>query len=126
MRPQVWPQIAAWFGLKAGPPQPMSLAKMMADKEPMWKELQKKYSLSQDATWSAMFAWDFGDGCFQMPFDAFCNTNKLKQAGFNEQKIDTPTMFIAKLNELASKKFIPRYTNTPTPPSLLKLSAQAG
>lgn len=120
MLPQVWPKIAAWFGLAAGAPQTVPLAKLMADKADKWKEIKEKYKLA-DIAYEDIFRWDFGDAMLGAPFDSFSNCNKLRQAGFNGMKVDSSTMYIGKLNELADKKIIPQYSK-PVLPSLLEQS----
>lgn len=118
----MWPKIAAWFGLTAGPPLPLKLASVMADKEPVWQEIQKKHKLDESSTFQDLFVWEFSDACFNMPTSAFLNVNKLRQAGFNGQKLDSAGMFIDRLNELADRRLIPRYTEKAVVPSLLEQS----
>lgn len=100
------------------------MSKLMANKEHQWKEIQQKYGLSEQAKFSDLFQWEFGEGVLgALNFDAFCNVNKLRQAGFNGQKLDTATMWIEKLNELADRKLIPRYNKKAAlTPSLLEQS----
>lgn len=94
----------------------------MADKEPLWKEIQKKHKLDESASFKDLFVWDFPDACFNAPASLVLNVNKLRQAGFNGQKLDTAGMFINKLNDMADRRLIPRYTKKPVVPSLLEQS----
>lgn len=42
---RMWPKIAAFFGLEAAPPLPMSLADAMADKDEIWDAMVQKHQL---------------------------------------------------------------------------------
>lgn len=42
---QVWPAIAAWFGLEVAPPVRLSLQQVMADKGEVWSRLAKRHDL---------------------------------------------------------------------------------
>jgi nucleoside-diphosphate-sugar epimerase len=53
----MWPKIAAFFGLDVAPPLPMSLDIVMADKRPLWQAMTDKYDLSpsydQVSSWAS-------------------------------------------------------------------------
>ncbi|KAK9807612.1 hypothetical protein WJX72_004087 [[Myrmecia] bisecta] len=106
----VWPEIADFFGMESGYPQPLELTEMMKDKEPVWDDLIKKHGLEQ-IPYKHVATWQFSDFVFHQPSDWILNTNKLRQAGFNGMKIDTDKMFLRQFKEMAENKIIP----PPTP-----------
>ena len=96
---------------------PMSLSQVMAGKASEWSAIHKKHNLADTCSYEQLFGWAFGDACLggaQGGSEWFCNTTKLRQAGFHGQCIDTATMFIDMLDELANSKVIPRYPDSRT------------
>ena len=108
---QVWPMIAEWFGCKTSEPLAMPLEKLMADKEPLWKDIQQKYSL-KDYKIDDLVQWSFADITWKIEYDFACSTSKLRQAGFEGQKLDNLGMFIENLELFAEQKIIPPYSTT--------------
>ena len=60
---EMWPKIAAYFGLECAPPLPMMLENMMADKAPLWRELAQRHSLTEP-DYRAVAGWRFADFVF--------------------------------------------------------------
>lgn len=108
---QVWPKIAEWFGCKTSEPLAMPLEKLMADKEPFWKEIQKKHGLKEYKL-ADLVQWSFADITWKTEYDCITSTNKLRQAGFEGQKLDNLGMFIENLESFAAQKIIPSYSKT--------------
>lgn len=108
---QVWPKIAEWFGCKTSEPLAMPLEKLMADKEPLWKDTQQKYGL-KDFKIDDLVQWSFADITWKIEYDFACSTSKLRQAGFEGQKLDNLGMFIENLEIFAEQKIIPSYSKT--------------
>ena len=42
---QVWPALAAWFGVETAPPQKTPLTSFMPKHEKTWKQIREKYTL---------------------------------------------------------------------------------
>jgi hypothetical protein len=106
---QVWPKIAAWFGIPEGPllSQPLDKLMQTPDKEALWNELVKKHGLKQ-ISYKDMAQWEFLDMSLQMP-DNFSVVTKLARAGFPGLTLETDAMFVEKLQSLVEQKIIPAY-----------------
>lgn len=60
---EMWPKIAAYFGLECAPPLPMPLESMMADKAMLWRELVQRHQLTEP-DYRAVAGWRFADFVF--------------------------------------------------------------
>jgi hypothetical protein len=76
----------------------MSLADVMADKEPLWKELS-------EVPFDAVSSWPFADFVFGWDYDFFADSSKIRRAGFHEY-VDTPEMFFGIFAELRERHVI--------------------
>ncbi|QXV63834.1 SDR family oxidoreductase [Mucilaginibacter sp. 21P] len=101
----LWPKIAAYFDLETAPPLPMSLQTVMADKEPLWRQIQQKYGLNKH-NYQELSSWAFGDAVFSWDYDFFGDGTKARRLGFHEF-IDSEQMFYNLFDELKAKKIIP-------------------
>lgn len=88
----VWPAIAAAFGMEVGPPEPCSLAEEMPKREAEWAAIVRKYQLRSPTSLRefvgqsfilADFAFGFGSKNAAPP-PMLVSTIKLRQAGFQE------------------------------------------
>ena len=107
---QLWPAIAALFGMPVGEPQAMSLAKVMPDKQAMWKRIVSKHGLKPHPLEQLVPAWDFVDFTFrynQRPFHSLLSTIKLRQAGFHDC-MDSHDMIVNGLKRLQALRILPR------------------
>ena len=100
----LWPKIAAYFELPVAPPLPLSLHTVMADKEPLWNEMKKKYGLQP--AYSDVSSWKFGDAVFSWDYDFFADGSKARRFGFHEY-VPTEEMFYTVFDELRKRKIIP-------------------
>jgi nucleoside-diphosphate-sugar epimerase len=103
----IWPALARSFGLNAGPVQTINLARMMADKEPLWARICEKHGL-KPYTLRELVNWGFADWVYSAGFDQMSSLRKIRQAGWNET-LDAPTMFNRLFDKLRSERIIPRY-----------------
>ncbi|WP_291910832.1 SDR family oxidoreductase [Chitinophaga sp. CB10] len=101
---QLWPKIAAYFGLAVAPPLPMPLDTVMADKGPLWEAMRAKYGLT--ASYEAVSAWKFSDFVFSWDYDFFADGSKARRLGFHEY-VDTEEMFMRLFDELRREKVVP-------------------
>jgi nucleoside-diphosphate-sugar epimerase len=102
---ELWPKLAAYFGLEVAPPLRMSLADVMADKGPLWTSMASKYGLSvSHADVSA--SWAFGDFVFGWDYDMFADTSKSRRAGFHTY-VETEQMFFRLFDEFRKARVIP-------------------
>ncbi|WP_435167937.1 SDR family oxidoreductase [Paenibacillus glycanilyticus] len=102
---ELWPKIAAYFGLETAPPLPMSLEVVMADKEPLWNAMVDKYDL-QRINYKEVSSWRFGDFVFSWDYDFFADGSKARRFGFHDY-IDTEKMFMDIFEDFRRRKVIP-------------------
>ncbi|MDF2192082.1 SDR family oxidoreductase [Paraflavitalea sp. CAU 1676] len=101
----LWPKLAAYFGLAVAPPLPMNLDTIMADKGALWQEIQAKHGLAPH-DYSALSHWRFADFVFSWDYDFFGDGSKARRLGFHEY-VDTEEMFYRLFDELRERKVIP-------------------
>jgi nucleoside-diphosphate-sugar epimerase len=101
---EMWPAIADFFGLPVAPPLPMSLAEVMADKEPLWNAMAARYGLAH--SYADVSSWGFGDFVFGLDYDMFADTSKARRAGFHEY-VQTERMFAGIFTEFRRRRVIP-------------------
>lgn len=102
---EMWPKIAAYFGMETAPPLQMSLDVVMADKEPLWNDMVKKHGLAPHS-YQEVSSWGFGDFVFSWDYDFFADGTKARRFGFHEY-VDTEEMFMNIFDDLRRRKVIP-------------------
>ncbi len=102
---QLWPRIAQHFALDVAPPLPMSLASVMADKEPLWNAMRERHGLAAHH-WNELSSWAFGDFVFSWNYDFFADGSKARRYGFHDY-VDTEAMFKNIFDDLKRRKVIP-------------------
>ncbi|MEG4579031.1 SDR family oxidoreductase [Microcoleus sp. MON1_C5] len=103
---QVFPKIAAAFGIDCVEPQTFSLTEAMRDKGLVWDAMVKKYGLQPNAL-NALANWQFGDFIFKVEVDAFFDVNKARRFGFHEMNLDTGEEILKLIGQLKEQKIIP-------------------
>jgi nucleoside-diphosphate-sugar epimerase len=101
----LWPTIAACFDIATGPVQTISLARFMADKEPLWSRLREKHAL-KPYTLQQLVNWEFADWVYGATFDQMSSLGKVRRAGWNEV-LDGDAMFRSLFEQLRSDRIIP-------------------
>ena len=101
----LWPRIAEHFGLEAGGVQEIDLELMMADKEPLWQEIVRKYSLLP-TPFGETAHWGYANYAFAPCFDVMLDNTKARKCGFSEFA-DTEEMFMRIFDDFRRQKFIP-------------------
>ncbi|HYF16786.1 MAG TPA: hypothetical protein VEA40_02885, partial [Ramlibacter sp.] len=107
----VWPAIAAHFGMAVGEPRPMRLAEEMAAHEAVWKRIVQRDGL-QDVPWERLLgsSWQFTDRTFgyglQRPLDRIESPIKLWQAGFAGCQ-DTEDAIVHWLRRMQQQRLLP-------------------
>ncbi len=102
---ELWPKIARWFEMEVAPPLQMSLQDVMADKEPVWKQLQATHGLAA-TSFAEVSSWPFADFVFGWDYDFFADGSKARRAGFHEY-VATDEMFFSIFAELRRRRVIP-------------------
>jgi nucleoside-diphosphate-sugar epimerase len=101
----LWPKIAAVFGMPAAGPEPLALAGFMADKAPLWDAMVKKHNL-KPYRFGEVVAWPFGDYVFNCNWDVMTNVTKSRQHGFHEV-VDSEEMFVRLLSRFRAERIVP-------------------
>jgi nucleoside-diphosphate-sugar epimerase len=101
----LWPAFARHFGMEAGGVETVDLTSLMADKEPLWTKINRRYGLKGHPI--AMLAnWNFANYALRNDWDVMSSTTKLRQFGFCEV-MDSETMFLEQFGVLQREKIIP-------------------
>jgi hypothetical protein len=101
----MWPAIADYFGMEAGPAQKIDLVNTMADQGQQWKSLAQKHDLVP-IPYEQLVVWDYGNRVFTPEFDIISSTTKARQYGFSEFQ-DSQAMFLRQFDELRQNRIIP-------------------
>lgn len=101
----LWPKIAALFDLETGPVRSSPLARLMADKEPVWDAIVERHGL-QRRPLTALANWRYGDFQFSWDWDDLSSPIKLNRHGFTEM-VDSEDSFLGHLSTLRRMKILP-------------------
>ncbi|RWR34633.1 SDR family oxidoreductase [Sinirhodobacter populi] len=101
----LWGRFARYFDMEPAPPMPISLAAMMADKEPVWDRIVARHGLTP-VPFGKIAAWGFGDYLFRRDWDVVFSTTKIRQAGF-QGVVDSEAMFLNLFDAFRARKIIP-------------------
>lgn len=101
----MWPRVAAMFGMEAGPVKPTRLAEFMADKEPVWDELTRRHDLAPHK-FSTLAPWGYADSVFTRGWDNLISAVKANRFGFTEM-IDSEDMMRRIFAEFRARRIIP-------------------
>ena len=102
---EMWPKIAASFGLDTAPPLPMSLDTIMSDKQPLWEKMKARHGLA-DTLYGDVSSWRFADFVFGWDYDFFGDGTKARRFGFHDF-VDTEEMFQRTFAEMRQRRIIP-------------------
>ena len=109
----VWPSIAAVFGMDVGPPTPMRLAEVMPLRAGEWSALVARHGLDAPPELDAFVggSWAYADILFGASgagraLPALLSTVKLRQAGFADC-VDTEDMFRRLVGRLQQRALLP-------------------
>ena len=102
---EMWPKIAAMLRMESGPPLPLSLATVMADKAPLWDAVVARHGLAP-IPYADVASWTFPDAVFGWDYDVFGDTSKARRFGFHEY-VETEAMFARLFAELRERRVIP-------------------
>jgi nucleoside-diphosphate-sugar epimerase len=101
----LWPRIAALFGMAAGGVETIGLEAFMADKGPLWQSLIERHGLLPIPLEKSV-NWAFGDYVFRAEWDQMSDTGKARRLGFAEL-IDSEARLLEQLAELRAMKYVP-------------------
>ncbi len=103
----VWPAIAAHFGMPLGEPSPMKLTDEMPQYENIWQRIATRHALKAPVMAHLLgSSWQFADRTFghslEKPLDRIVSPVKLWKAGFNgcEDTEDALLYWLARMQQL--------------------------
>ncbi|OGA22919.1 MAG: hypothetical protein A3H34_01595 [Betaproteobacteria bacterium RIFCSPLOWO2_02_FULL_67_19] len=101
----LWPALAACFGMEPGPVQSISLARFMADKEPLWARIRERHGLKPYSL-RDLVNWEFADWVYANAFDQMSSLGRIRRAGWNEV-LDAEIMFRQLFDRMRAQRLIP-------------------
>lgn len=108
--PTIWPGIAHRFGVELGVAHSFSLARVMADKGPVWDTIVRKHDLRPYAFNEIVANWQFLDFTFRhattSPQHSIVSTIKARKHGFHDCE-DTEDMFARIFDQLSDERILP-------------------
>lgn len=107
----VWPAIAAHFGMAVGDPEPLRLAEAMPQHEAAWQRMVQRHGLRPLSLAQLLgSSWQFTDRTFgyglDAPLDRIVSPIKLYQAGFHACE-DTEDALIHWLTRMQQSRLLP-------------------
>ena len=91
---RMWSDVAEHLGLATTAPVPLTLARHMADKGPLWRKLAQQHDLA-GANLDDLVGWGFGDFIFHTETDVISDVNKIYEHGFTERMNSTASLLSA-------------------------------
>jgi nucleoside-diphosphate-sugar epimerase len=102
---RMWEDTARHLGLELAPPVPLTLARHMADKGPIWKDIARRQGLVEPDL-AKLVGWAFGDFIFHTESDVISDVNKIYRFGFTE-RMDSTRSLVAAIDSLKRQKVLP-------------------
>lgn len=102
---RMWEDVAGHLGMPTASPVPLTLARQMADKGPLWTGLAEQYCLIE-ADLGKLVGWGFGDFVFHTETDVISDVNKIRRFGFTENADSTASLKGA-LDSLKRQRLLP-------------------
>ncbi len=102
---RMWEDVAGHFGLDVASPVPLILARHMADKGPLWREIAKKHGLIEPDL-ARLVGWGFGDFIFRTDSDVISDVNKIFNYGFAD-RMDSRLSLFGALDSLKRRNVLP-------------------
>ena len=88
---ELWPDFAAYFGMKAGTPRNLKLEEWIKDKSPVWDAVIAKHGLARTNV-QELALWPYGDYQLRPQWDVSSSMEKARKLGFNDA-VNTFQMF---------------------------------
>ena len=101
----LWPRLAAFFGVAPGPQRHFSLRGVLADKAHVWDRLVAEHELQPHA-YEQVAGWGFADFVFGSTWDIVSDVGKARRAGFCET-VDSEDMLLGLLAQFRAGRIIP-------------------
>jgi hypothetical protein len=102
---QVWPAVAAAFGMEAAPPRPQALRDTMPPLAGLWSRVVQRDALVPNAL-PALVDWNFMDATLALAWEQTMSLEKLRRHGFGET-VDTPAMILEIIQAYRRLRILP-------------------
>ncbi|MDA1117530.1 MAG: SDR family oxidoreductase [Proteobacteria bacterium] len=102
---ELWPRIAAHFGLQVGEVRPLKLAQSMADQGAAWERIVRRHAL-QRVPMQDLVSWNFADFLWGLEHDNTTSLEKIRHHGFGGA-VDTGEQLIAYLQRYRESRLLP-------------------
>ncbi len=102
---QVWPAVAAAFGMEAAPPRPQALRDTMPPLADLWSRVVQRDALVSYAL-PALVDWNFMDATLALAWEQTMSLGKLRRHGFGET-VDTPAMILEIIQAYRRLRILP-------------------
>ncbi len=100
----LWPDFAAYFGVKAGTPRNLKLEDWIKDKSPLWDAAIAKHGLAHTHV-QELALWPYGDYQLRPQWDVSSSMEKARQLGFNDA-VNSYAMFREQFDNYRAHKVI--------------------
>ena len=101
----MWGDVARHLGLETAAPVPLTLAKHMADKGPLWRRLAQDHGLAEPDL-ARLVGWGFGDFIFHTETDVISDVNKIYDHGFTG-RMNSTTSLLSAIDSLKRQRILP-------------------
>jgi hypothetical protein len=101
----LWPAVADYFGMEAGPVRPLSLASRRQKLESAWNELAAAHEL-KSIPFADLGNWSYFDFTLRFDDDDISLTNKARRFGF-DRFVDTDIELFGLFDRLRAMRIIP-------------------
>lgn len=101
----LWPRLAAFFGVEAGEHRPFSLRETLGGRAADWDRIVARHGLQPHA-YDQVAGWGFADFVFGSTWDIVSDTGKARRAGFCET-VDSEQMLLDLLAAFRRARVIP-------------------
>jgi nucleoside-diphosphate-sugar epimerase len=102
---RMWSDVAEHLGLATAAPVPLTLARHMADKGPLWRKLAQQHDLA-GPNLDDLVGWSFGDSIFHTETDVISDVNKIYEHGFTE-RMNSTTSLLSAIDSFKRQRILP-------------------
>jgi nucleoside-diphosphate-sugar epimerase len=102
---RMWSDVAGHLGLATAAPVPLTLARHMADKGPLWRKLAQQHDLA-GPNLDDLVGWGFGDFIFHTETDVISDVNKIYEQGFTE-RMNSTTSLLSAIDSFKRQRILP-------------------
>jgi nucleoside-diphosphate-sugar epimerase len=102
---RMWSDVAGHLGLETAAPVPLTLARHMADKGAVWRQLAQQHELARPNL-DDLVGWGFGDFIFHTETDVISDVNKIYEHGFTE-RMNSTTSLLNAIDSLKRQRILP-------------------